>query len=232
MNRTLATASALTLIWLAAGGCGGSGDTPQGAAGVPDRPPSTADQRRALAALLRGTDLPASWTAAGGSPRERCRGGGAFAGVTGRGASGSFTHGRINIQQSVWIFRDAAAARQAFRAMNATSGRTCFQRQLTARVSDEASEVVEELRLVRQRRRPGLRHSVLMGKVSRLVESPLGQTRALLPVKVDEIERRSGRGVSTIVVVAAAQRPDRSVVRSLVAIAGRRLNAVVPAPGS
>jgi hypothetical protein len=232
MNRTLASATALALIGLVLGGCGGAGDAAKGAAAAP-RQPATADQTQARAALLRDTDLPADWTADDGSPRARCRTGGTFAGVSAHGASGSFTRGNVNVQQSVWIFRDAAAARQAFRAMNAPSGQACFRRQVTARVSDEESVVVEPLRLVRQRRHLGVRRSVLKGKISRLVESPFGEVQTLMPVEVDEIERRAGRGVTTIVVVAAAETPDPATVRSLVAVARQRMNAAVAAaPGS
>jgi hypothetical protein len=236
MNRDLAAVAALAASGLMLAGCGGSDDAaPQAAAARPAVSAAhTADLGLARAALVRSADVPESWATDPGSPRERCRAGGTFAGVSVLTASGSFTRGNVNIQQTVWLFRDAAAARTAWRAMDAPAGRACFRLQVSARVRDQDSEFVRPLRLVHQRRLPhGLRRSLLAGRISRIADGPFGPVQTEMAVKVDEIERLRGRGISTIVVVAAAEQPDPATVKWLVTVAGRRLNAVIAArPGS
>lgn len=236
MNRDVASLSALAAALLALAGCGGSEDaTAQRAGSVAPvvTQAQAADRELARRSLLHDGDLPVGWAADPPSRRVRCRTGGTFAGVTARGTSVAFTRGNINIQQSVWIFRDGAAARAAYRAMNAHDGRACFRRQVSAQVSEQNSVFVEPLRMVRQRGRAGVRRSLLRGRVSRLVQSPFGgQAETLMAIRVDEIERHHGRGISTIVVTAAVETPDARTVKALVYLAGQRLGAAVARPES
>jgi hypothetical protein len=236
MYRDVASATALAAAGLALAGCGGSKDAAvagdrAAAADAKAAQVEPADRGLARAALLRPDDLPAGWAADPGSSRERCRAGGTFADTTGTAASEAFTRGNVNIQQTVWMFRDAAAARAAWRAMDASEGRACFRSQIAARVGDQDSEVIQPLASAQRRRpAPGVRRSLLVGRISRVVDGPLGPTQTQMALKVDEIERLHGRGISTVVVVAAAETPDPATVRWLITLAGRRLGASTAAP--
>jgi len=228
MNRHIAAATVLAVAGLVLTGCGGSDGVAGRASATPQA--ETVDHGLARAALVRGADLPDGWETDPGSRRERCRTGGTFDGTSALTGSGSFTRGNVNVQQTVWLFRDATTARAAWRAMDEPAGRACFRLQVSARIRDQDSELIRPFRHVRQRRQPGgVRRSLLSGRISRMADGPFGPVLTEMVVKVDEIERLRGRGISTIVVVAAAETPDPVVVRWLVTVAGRRLRSVIAA---
>ncbi|WP_445150866.1 hypothetical protein [Baekduia sp. Peel2402] len=233
MNRDVASVTALAAAGAMLIGCGGSNDAAPGRAEASPSPAAatqTVDAQLAHAALLRANDLSDDWAADPGSRRTRCRSGGTFAGVVGHDASQSFTRGNVNIQQTVWLFEDAAAARRAWRAMNAPDGRACFQLQVSTQVRDQGSEFTRDLRPVQQRRTAdGLRRSVLTGQITRIADGPLGPVQTQMALKVHEVERLHGRGISTIVMVGAAEEPDPDTARWLVTLAGRRLASVIAA---
>jgi hypothetical protein len=229
VNRDVACASALVAASVALAGCGGSTDAAPKSGAAPTVSTAMAtDRMPARSALLRADDLPAGWAADPGARRQRCRRGGTFGGVTAVSASDSFTRGNVNVQQTVWLFRDVAAARAAWQAMGARTGKACFRLQVSARVEAEDSVFVRPLRGVRQvRQTGGVRRSLLTGRISRMAAGPFGPVQTEMVVNVDEVERLRGRGISTIVVVSAAEEPDPAVIGRLVATAGRRLGVVV-----
>lgn len=239
MNRDVAAVIGLTAVGVTLASCAGSGTTSDRASAPASSKASaaaqTVDGRFASAALIRGADFPGGgWGSGPGSRRARCREGGTFGGVRAHAISSSFTRGNVNVQQTVWVFGTAVAARAAWQEMDAPAGRACFRLQVSERVRDQDSEFLHALRLVHQRHRPGgVRRSLLTGRITRLVNGPFGPAQTQMVVKVDEIERHRGRGISTIAVVAAAGDPDPATIRSVITVAGRRLASAAGArPGS
>jgi hypothetical protein len=182
--------------------------------------------------LLRASDLPSGWGAGAASQRERCREGDLFRDVTGRATSGSFRRGNVDIEQSVWFFRDADAAREAFATMAAPRGLACFRLRVEARVLEQDSSFVTPLRRTQETGGKGTRRSRLAATISSAVNSPLGPLQTTMALKVYVFEHRAGRGVSSVVVIGAAERPDPATVRALTRIASRRLGATLAGAGS
>jgi hypothetical protein len=228
MSSIAACAAALVAAGALAAGCGGS----EAASGATSGGSPKVDIPRARASLIRAGDFPSGWVAGRGSRREPCETGADFQGITAYTTSRSFTQGNVDFQQSVWLFRDAKAAAKAFAQMDAPAGRACFRLRVSARIRDQDSKVIEPLQLSQQQQADGARRGLWLGRISRLVQTPFGVMDTGMQVQVDTVERLSGRGVSTIAVIAAAQRPEASVERSVVEAAKRRLDASLAAPRS
>jgi hypothetical protein len=208
-------------------GCGGGEAEEQAPRAVRAVHVAPSDATLVRTALLQRRDFSKIWSPAAGSRRERCADDDLFHEVTGRAISDSFSRGNVNVQQSVWLFRDEQAAVKAFAAIDSPSGRMCFRRRLNARIREQQSDIVDPLELTTQVEGNGTRHNRYRAKVSRLVDSPLGPVETFLALSVNDIEHRAGRGISAVVVIAAADEADGAIVRSLNRVAARRLAKVV-----
>lgn len=213
---------ALASAAVIAAGCGGSPDGHASGRAVAYRP---ADMTLSRATLLRAADFTTRWSVTAGSRRERCADDDLFHDVTGRATSDSFSRGNVNVQQSVWLFQDARSAARAFASIDTPAGRACFRKRIEARIREQDSDIVQPLRIIGQTAGTRTRHNRYRAKVSRDVDSPLGPVQTFLSLHVDDAERLAGRGISAVVVIAAADAADQSIVRSMSRVADRRLAA-------
>jgi hypothetical protein len=205
-------------------GCGGGEAEERAPRAARVQPP---DATLVRTALLRRTDFSKVWSPAAGSRRERCADDDLFHEVTGRAISDSFSRGNVNVQQSVWLFRNKQAAAKAFATLDTPPARACFRRRLNARIREQRSDIVDPLKLRSQTEGKGTRHNRYRAKVSRLVNSPLGPVQTFLSLNVNDVEHLAGRGISAVVVIVAAGAADGPIVRSLDRVASRRLAEVV-----
>jgi hypothetical protein len=162
-------------------------------------PDGLSDRALARRALLRLTDFPAGWVEQRQAvPDVRCGGVDPFGGATAVVGSGRMAHEDTGVQQTVSVFRTAAASRRAYALINSPEAMRCLRRDARQRVAIEAGGPAQPLELARIE---SLGRWGVAKRFSAQAAGPVGKVSGY----IDVVHLRVGRGLAALVIVAGLQ---------------------------
>jgi len=222
MRRAALLIGSLIAIWLL-GGCGEeparsarSGDeTVARANRSSERPPAT---RAELArTLVRLDDLPSGWEEqrASGSIL-RCGSVRPFRAARRIVSSQRFQRENYGVQETVAVFRTAAASRAAMARLNARTATECLRRHVRRSMSEQLEAQASRPELVRIDSLDG------GGRASRFTATTYTQAGPFQGY-VDAVHLRVGRSVAALLLVAGPEPLSEELYDDVVAVAERRL---------
>jgi hypothetical protein len=213
----------LALVLVA--GCGGTTSPPAKVARTTTTtaraappPPASKGPRNGLIGIA---DLSHSWTIQERAPSGlRCGGWDPLRGATKRLESARFNRQTIDMQETLGVFADDAAAQRAYRRLAARATQRCMSRAMQPRMLTLAGDrtVVSPLTVVRTEA-IGRRSSAI--RYGADVRGELGEARAYIVT----INSRVGRAVASLTVLARLAKLTEEVFEQLAERVERRLTA-------
>jgi hypothetical protein len=225
MRSNVIRAAAIAAL-LALAGCGGGATTPASTSAVagthPDAPPPARTSASPRGALIGVHDLSATWTARPRTPTGlTCGGWDPLRGATRQLGSPRFNRESVDIQQTVGVFADTAAAARAYRRLGAAPTRRCTERMVHHRLgfaSGAGSAFVGPATVVRTEslgtHSSGIRYAAS-------VNGELGRGTGYIVT----INSRIGTSVASLTVVSGIAHLAEAAYDQLVAAAERHLEA-------
>jgi len=177
--------------------------------------PAPAARSIAETALLQLADLPADWHARSRPPDLRCPSS-PFRAADARAASSAFLEENTGIQESVGVFRTAAASRRAFARLNSPASMACVRRNARREMSEQTAGEAS---------RPALARVESLGRwvtVSRFTATSASQIGIVSGV-IDAVHARVGRGVGALVIASGLGPVRDELYDDVIAAFTRRL---------
>jgi hypothetical protein len=186
---------------------------------VAERPPQArgSDGTLARQALVQLGDLPTGWGAQAPVPQLRCDVD-PYAGAHAVARSPRLIVGNTGVQETVAVFRTAAASGRAFGRINAPASMGCLRRDARRQMAAEAEGVASPLELAR------VEQLGRWGRATRFTATAPSSI-GIVSGSIDAVHLRVGRGLAALVIVSAFKPLRDELYERVVAVLSRRLRA-------
>jgi hypothetical protein len=224
--RLASLSAALLAALIVLAGCGGK-STPASTSATagthPDAPPPAHASSNPRDALIRITDLSSSWTA--GKPMGSalgCEGWDPLRGAARVLESQSFTRTPVDVQQTLGLFADDAAATRAYRRLVGSATARCVSRAVRRLMRYRAGAGTAFTAPVKLARSDDVGEHSHEVRLTTDVNGELGRGTATIVV----IDSHVGRAAASLAVYAGLAQLAEAAYDELVAAQERRLGAV------
>lgn len=187
-----------------------------------DDPVSAATRR----ALLRGSDFPSDWSAKDSPiPAPPCMADSPYRRATVSVTSQLFKAGQTTVQQVVWVFPDAGAARRAYGSSALRDTRACLRRIVTEQLQRHSGRDIGGTKVVEEDAGARTRSVRLKTELHSPVQTPFGPMDAMVEVVTDVDVSRVKRAISLVVAVSPMRALDGHA--EIAHLAERRLGRAI-----